>query len=66
MSLSKWLLAANVSGIERRPLEKFEADAEAMLKLLQQWRDEPTAPVAKSTSFEVVEDDMDFPLGRPR
>jgi transposase len=40
MSLSKWLVAAIVPGIERRPLKKLEADPEMLLKLLHQWRNE--------------------------
>jgi transposase len=40
MSLSKWLVAAIVPGIERRPLKKLEADPEMLFKLLHQWRNE--------------------------
>jgi len=40
MSQAKWLVAALVPGIERQPLKKIDADAEALLKLLQRWRDE--------------------------
>jgi hypothetical protein len=40
MSLSKWLVAAIVPGLERRPLKKLDADPEALLKLLHGWRDE--------------------------
>jgi len=40
MSQSKWLVAAVVPGVERRALKKLDADAGALLKLLQRWRDE--------------------------
>jgi len=40
MSLSKWLVAAIVPGLERRPLKKLDADPEELLKLLHSWRNE--------------------------
>lgn len=40
MSQSKWLVAAAIPGVERGPLKKLDADAGALLKLLQRWRDE--------------------------
>ncbi|MBZ9603266.1 transposase [Phyllobacterium sp. KW56] len=40
MSQSNWLVAAVVPGLERQPLKKLTADAEALLKLLHRWRDE--------------------------
>jgi transposase len=40
MSQSKWLVAAVVPGIARQPLKKLDADAGALLKLLQRWREE--------------------------
>jgi len=40
MSQSNWLVAAAVPGVERRPLKKLDADANALLKQLQRWRDE--------------------------
>lgn len=40
MSLSKWLVAAVVPGLERRPLKKLDADPEELLKLLHSWRNE--------------------------
>jgi transposase len=40
MSQSKWLVAAIVPGLERQPLKKLDADAEALLKLLHRWRNE--------------------------
>src|SRR6266851_955516 len=40
MSQTKWLVAAVVPGVERQPLKKLDADKEALLKLLQRWRNE--------------------------
>jgi len=40
MSQSKWLVAAVIPGIARQPLKKLDADAGALLKLLQRWREE--------------------------
>src|SRR6201993_1046915 len=40
MSQSKWLVAAVVPGVERRPLKKFDAHEETLLKLLHRWRSE--------------------------
>jgi len=42
MSLASWLVAGIVPGVERHPLKKLKADAEALLRLLQRWRDEAT------------------------
>jgi transposase len=40
MSQTKWLVAGVVPGVERQPLKKLDADKEALLKLLQRWRNE--------------------------
>ncbi len=40
MSQSSWLVAGIVPGVERQPLKKLEADAAALLRLLQRWRGE--------------------------
>jgi len=40
MSQSSWLVAGLVPGIERQPLKKLAADADALLALLHRWRDE--------------------------
>ena len=40
LSLSSWLVAGAVPGIERQPLKKLEPDEEALLRLLHRWRDE--------------------------
>ena len=47
MSLSSWLVAGIVPGIERQPLKKLEADKHALLKLLHRWRDEAAAVFVK-------------------
>jgi len=40
MSQSKWLVAAMIPGVARQALKKLDADANALLKLLQRWREE--------------------------
>ena len=40
MSLSSWLVAGIVPGIERQPLKKLAVDESALLKLLHRWREE--------------------------
>ena len=40
MSLSSWLVAGIVPGIERQPVKKLEPDEETLLGLLHRWRDE--------------------------
>src|SRR5512140_4023787 len=40
MSLSSWLVAGIVPGIERQPLKKLKVDESALLKLLHRWREE--------------------------
>lgn len=40
MSQSKWLVAAMIPGVARQPLKKLDADAGALLKLLQRWCEE--------------------------
>jgi len=42
LSLSSWLVAGFVPGIERHPLKKLRADEQALLRLLHRWRDEAT------------------------
>ena len=49
MSLSSWLVAGLVPGIERQPLKKLDPDEEALLKLLHRWRDE-----AVKTGFKIT------------
>jgi transposase len=40
MSLSSWLVAGIVPGVERQPSKKLEVDENALLKLLDRWREE--------------------------
>jgi len=40
MSLSSWLVAGIVPGVERHPLKKIAVDESALLKLLHRWREE--------------------------
>ena len=40
MSLTSWLVAGIVPGVERQPLKKLEVDESALLKLLNRWRAE--------------------------
>src|SRR3979490_492167 len=39
-SCSSWLVAGIVPGVERQPLKKLAVDANALLKLLNRWREE--------------------------
>ena len=40
MSQTSWLVAGIVPGVERHPLKKLAPDVEALLRLLERWRDE--------------------------
>jgi transposase len=40
LSLSSWLVAGIVPGVERQPLKKLKTDENALLALLHRWRDE--------------------------
>ena len=40
LSLSSWLVAGIVPGVERQPLKKLVIDESALLKLLNRWREE--------------------------
>jgi transposase len=40
MSLSSWLVAGIVPGVERQPVKKLAVDEFALLKLLHRWREE--------------------------
>src|SRR5258705_3279874 len=40
MSLSSWLVAGIVPGVERQPLKKLAVDENVLLKLLHRWREE--------------------------
>lgn len=43
MSLSSWLVAGVVPGVERRPLKKLEPDGTALLRVVEGWRREAAA-----------------------
>jgi len=47
LSRSSWLVGAVVPGLRREPRKKLAPDAEALLGLLQRWRDEAIAGGAK-------------------
>jgi transposase len=40
MSLSSWLVAGMIPGVERQPLKKLEPDEDQLLKLTNRWRHE--------------------------
>jgi transposase len=40
LSASSWLAAGMIPGVERKPLKKLEPDREALLRLLERWREE--------------------------
>ncbi len=40
LSLSSWLVAGAVPGVERQPLKKLQPDEAGLLRLIQRWRDE--------------------------
>ena len=40
LSLSSWLLAGIVPGVERQPLKKLKTEENALLTLLYRWRNE--------------------------
>src|SRR4051812_31950605 len=42
MSQPSWLVAGIVPGVDREPLKKLEPNGDALLRLLQRWRDEAT------------------------
>jgi len=50
MSLSSWLVAGIVPGIERQPLKKLAVDESALLKLLHRWREEAEKAGRRSAS----------------
>jgi transposase len=54
MSLSSWLVAGIVPGIERQPLKKLAVDENALLKLLHRWREEATEKAGRRIERIVV------------
>ncbi len=59
MSLSSWLVAGIVPGVERQPLKKLEVDESALLKLLSRWREE-----AKKAGHRIERIAVAFEAGR--
>src|ERR1700730_3654334 len=45
LSLSSWLVAGIVPGVERQPLKKLAVDESALLMLLHRWREEAAKAV---------------------
>ena len=40
MSEASWLVAGMVPGVDRQPLKKLGPDPDALLRLVERWRDE--------------------------
>src|SRR5499427_6779102 len=59
MSLSSWLVAGIVPGVERQRLKKLEVDESALLKLLNRWREE-----ARKAGHKIKRIDVAFEAGR--
>src|SRR5712691_2440558 len=59
MSLSSWLVAGVVPGVERQPLKKIAVDESALLKLLHRWREE-----AEKTGRRIERIAVAFETGR--
>src|SRR5215813_11256076 len=59
MSLSSWLVAGIVPGVERQPLKKLEVDESALLKLLNRWREE-----ARKAGHQIERIAVAFEAGR--
>jgi hypothetical protein len=60
LSLSSWLVAGIVPGVERQPLKKLKTDENALLTLLNRWRDEAVRSGHKISRIAVA-----FEAGRP-
>ena len=53
MSLSSWLVAGIVPGVERQPLKKLAVDESALLKLLNRWREEAEKAGQRSNALQL-------------
>ena len=51
MSLSSWLVAGIVPGVERQPLKKLAVDENTLLKLLDRWQEEAKKADARSSAL---------------
>src|SRR5260370_578332 len=64
LSLSSWLVAGIVPGVERQPLKKLVVDESALLKLLHRWREEAAKaghPIKRiAVAFEAGRDGYAF------
>jgi transposase len=56
LSLSSWLVAGVVPGIERQPLKKLEPDEAGLLRLLHRWRDEAIKNDRIAVAYEAGRD----------
>lgn len=54
LSLSSWLIAGVVPGVERQPLKKLQPDPDALLELLHRWRLEAERSGRKITRIAVA------------
>ncbi len=54
MSQSSWLVAGIIPGIERQPLKKLAPDADAVIRLLERWRDEGVKAGRRITRLAVA------------
>jgi len=54
MSLSSWLVAGIVPGVERQPLKKIETNESTLLNLLHRWRNEAERSGHKMTRIAVA------------
>src|SRR5260370_34167912 len=59
MSLSSWLVAGIVPGVDRQPLKKLAVDESVLLKLLHRWREE-----AKKAGYMIKRIAVAFEAGR--
>lgn len=59
MSLSSWLVAGIVPGVERQPLKKLAVDESVLLKLLHRWREE-----AEKAGYMIKRITVAFEAGR--
>ena len=59
MSLSSWLVAGIVPGVERQPLKKMKVDESTLLKLLHRWRGE-----AEKAGHRIKRISVGFEAGR--
>src|SRR5919202_6471375 len=54
MSRSSWLVAGLVPGVDRQPKKKLDPHPEALLRLVQRWRDEAIAAGQKITRIALA------------